>query len=166
MEIANSLCMTLSKNVLVLTLLLDPILIHQQKQFANYHYFTSTLVGYRPKMNQLHVFGMDREKALVHACHSQFPRVIHLSCWLHFKENILNKLEQGLHLLRSVAQEFIADVMGNISTLEHGLVDAEDEEVFTAQLHSLKKVWNKRYKLVPKRILCSMIGFLNTVRMS
>ena len=36
------------------------------------------------------------------------------------------------------AQEFIADVMGNVSTMEHGLRDAKDEEVFTAQLSSLE----------------------------
>ena len=52
--------------------LLGPILIHQRKQFANYHYFTSTLVGCRPEMRQLHAFGTDGEKALVQACHSQF----------------------------------------------------------------------------------------------
>ena len=34
--------------------------------------------------------------------------------------------------------------MGNVSTLERGVLDAEDEEVFTAQLHCLEKVWNKR----------------------
>ena len=99
--------------------LLGPILIHQRKQFANYHYFTSTLVGFRPEMHQLHVFGTDGEKALVQACNSQFPNAFHLRCWLHFKDNLLNKLERGLHLPRSVTQEFIADVMGNVSTLEH-----------------------------------------------
>ena len=127
--------------------LLGPILIHQQKQFANYHYFTPTLVGYCPEMHQLHVFGTDREKALVQACHSQFLRAIHLRCWLHFRDNLLNKLEQGLHLPRSVAQE--SDVTGNSSTLEHDLVDAEDE-AFTAQLHSLKEVWNKREQACTK----------------
>ena len=38
----------------------------------------------------------------------------------------------------------------NISTLEHGLVDAEDEQVFTAQLHSLKDVWNNREQACTK----------------
>ena len=130
--------------------LLGPILIHQRKQFANYHYFTSTLVGFRPEMHQLHAFGTDGEKALVQACNSQFSNAFHLRCWLHFKDNLLNKLERGLHLPRSVTQEFIADVMGNVSTLDHGLVDAEDEEVFTAQLHSLEEVWNKRERACTK----------------
>jgi len=120
--------------------LLGPVLIHQQKQFANYHYFTSTLVGLRPELHQFHAFGTDGEKALVQACHSQFPDAIHLKCWLHFKDNLLNKLEQDLHFTKNITQEFISDVMGNVSTLEHGLVDAEDEEVFTVQLQE----WYKR----------------------
>ena len=71
--------------------LLGPILIHQRKQFANYHYFTSTLVGFHPEMHQLHAFGTDGEKALVQACNSQFPNAFHLRCWLHFKDNLLNR---------------------------------------------------------------------------
>ena len=130
--------------------LLGPILIHQRKQFANYHYFTSILVGCRPEMRQLHAFGTDGEKALVLTCHSQFPDAIHLRCWLHFKDNLLSKLERGLHLPRNVTQEFIADIMGSISTLEHGLVDAEDDQVFTTQLHSLKDVWNNRERACTK----------------
>ena len=124
--------------------LLGPILIHQRKKFANYHYLTSTLVGYRPELRHLHAFGTDGEKALVQACHSQFPNAFHLRCWLHFKDNLLNKLERDLRLPRDIAHEFIADVMGNVSTMEHGLLDAKDEEVFTAQLSSLEEVWNKR----------------------
>ena len=124
--------------------LIGPVLIHQRKQFANYHYFTSTLVGLRPELSHLHAFGTDGEQALVKACHSQFSNAIHLRCWLHFKDNLRNKLERDLHLSRAVAQEFISDIMGKVSTLERGLLDAEDEDVFTAQLHSLEEVWNKR----------------------
>ena len=95
----------------------------------------------RPGLCHLHA---DGEQALVQACRSQFSNAIHLRCWLHFKDNLRNKLERDLHLSRAVAQEFISDLMGKVSTLERGLLDAEDEEVFTAQLHSLEEVWNKR----------------------
>lgn len=61
-----------------------------------------------------------------------------------FKDNLLNKLERDLHIPKNISQEFISDIMGNVSSLEHGLLDAEDEEVFTAQLHSLEEEWNKR----------------------
>jgi len=124
--------------------LIGPVLIHQRKQFVNYHYLTSTLVSFRPELRNLHVFGTDGEQALVQACQSQFPGAIHLRCWLHFKDNLLNKLERDLRLPRCVSQEFISDIMGNASKLEHGLVDAEDEEIFTVRLHSLEDVWNQR----------------------
>ena len=53
-------------------------------------------------------------------------------------------MEGDLHLPKNITQEFISDVTGNVSTLKHGLVDAEDEEVFTVQLHSFEEVRNKR----------------------
>ena len=124
--------------------LIGPVLIYQRKQFVNYHYFTSTLVAFRPALRHLHAFGTDGEQALVQACRSQFSNAIHLRCWLHFKDNLRNKLERDLHLSKDVAQEFISDIIGKVSSLERGLLDAEDEEVFTAQLHSLEEVWNKR----------------------
>ena len=95
-----------------------PVLIHQWKQFVNYHYLTSTLVAFRPDLHNLHAFGTDRELALVQACQSQFTIAIHLRCWLHFKDNMLHKLERDLHLPRNVAQEFISDIMGTASMLE------------------------------------------------
>ena len=124
--------------------LIGPILIHQRKQFSNYHYFTSTLVGLRPSLRNLTAFGTDGEAALVQACVSQFPTAIHLRCWLHLKDNIKNKLECSLKLPRNVAQEFIADILGKASSLEKGLVDADDEDDYLVQLQSLKKVWDER----------------------
>ena len=73
-----------------------------------------------------YVFGTDGEQALVQACQLQFPGAVYLECWLHFKDNMLNKLERDLHLPRNVSQEFVSDIMGNASRLEHGLVDAEE----------------------------------------
>lgn len=124
--------------------LLGPILIHQRKQFSNYQYFTSTLVGLRPSLRNLTAFGTDGEAALVQACSSQFPSAVHLRCWLHFKDNLRNKLERDLRLPRNVAQEFIADVLGVATTLERGLADAADEDAFAAQLISLREVWDER----------------------
>ena len=101
-------------------------------------------------MRHLDAFGTDGEKALVQACHSKFPNAIHLRCWLHFKDNLSSKLERDLRLPKNVTQEFIVDIMGNVSTLEHGLVDAEDDEVFNAQLQNLEKVWNEREQACTK----------------
>ena len=124
--------------------LIGPLLIHQRKQFSNYHYFNSVIVGIRQGLRNLTAFGTDGEMALVQACHSQFPYAIHLRCWLHFKDNLKYKLEHDLQLPRHLAQEFIADILGRASNLETGLVDADDEETYTAQLTSLQTVWNER----------------------
>lgn len=130
---------------------IGPVLIHQRKQFSNYHYFNSTIVGLRGSLNNLTAFGTDGELALVQACHSQFPQAIHLRCWLHFKDNLKRRLEHDLHLPRNLAQEFIADVLGSASGLETGLVDADDECAFTYQLTSLKQVWNEREQQFTKK---------------
>lgn len=124
--------------------LIGPVLIHQRKQFNNYHYFTAAIVGFRQNLCSLTAFGTDGEVALVQACHSQFPSAVHLRCWLHFKDNLKNKLERDLRLPSELAQEFIADVLGNASSLERGLVEAADDETFDTQLTSLKEVWNER----------------------
>jgi len=55
----------------------------------------------------------------------------------------MHKLIHDLRLPKNVAQQFISDVMGSPSNLECGLLDAEDEEMFYAQLHSVEEVWNK-----------------------
>ena len=121
--------------------LLGPILIHQRKQFTNYHFLTSTMIGLRP---ELHAYGTDGEIALAQACASQFSLAVHVRCWLHFKENLKRKLEHDMKLPRHVAQEFISDILGNASQLEKGLVDADDEDAFEAQLKSLQEVWDNR----------------------
>jgi len=33
--------------------LISPVLIHQRKQFANYHYLTSTMIAFRPGLHHL-----------------------------------------------------------------------------------------------------------------
>lgn len=65
--------------------LIGPVLIHQKKQFVNYHYLTSNLVAFRPGLSRLHAFGTDGEQALVQACRLQFPGAVQLRCWLHLK---------------------------------------------------------------------------------
>ena len=57
--------------------LLGPILIHQQKQFLKlplFYFYSSRM----PSKD--HALDTHGEKALVQACHSQFPNAIHLRC--------------------------------------------------------------------------------------
>ena len=74
----------------------------------------------------------------------EFPSAIHLRCFLHFKDNIKSKLVGDLKLTQTVANEFIVDIFGKASTLQFGLVDAENEQEFCSKLASLEEIWNKR----------------------
>jgi len=48
-------------------IMLGPMLVHQCKQFETYQFFASTLVGLRPALTNVLVFGTDGEGALVKA---------------------------------------------------------------------------------------------------
>jgi len=79
----------------------------------------------------------------VNALSTVFPHAIHLRCFLHFRGNIEAKLRQ-LNLPQSVAKEFIYDIFGNVSQLQQGLVDAEDETKLDSMLTSFQSTWNER----------------------
>ena len=130
--------------------MLGPILIHQRKQFQNYQFFSTSLLGLRPSLQQLCAFGTDGEVALVDAFHSAFPNAIHLRCFLHFKDNLKHKLEHKMKIPRHVSNEFLFNVLGCVSSREKGLVNAEDEEIFTTQLESLREPWNEREEAATK----------------
>ena len=116
--------------------LIGPVLIHQRKQFANYLYLTSTMIAFRSGLHHLHAFGTDGEQALVQTCCSQFPKAVHLRCWLHFKDTLMNKLIRDLRLPNNVTQQFISDVMGSPSNLERGLLDAAVQNQVSINIQS------------------------------
>ena len=123
--------------------MMGPILIHKQKKFESYHFFASSLVGLKPSLRSLKVFGTDGEKAISNAMHVVFERAVHLRCFLHFKGNLDMKLrEYGVP--KSERMEFLRDVFGNPLELETGLVDAESEQEFEALVESVKDVWEQR----------------------
>ena len=56
-------------------IMLGPMLVHQCKQYATYHFFVSSLVGITPKLSSILAFGTDGEEAVVKAfkqSHLQF----------------------------------------------------------------------------------------------
>ena len=109
--------------------MMGALFIHQCKTFASYIFFFSQLVGLCPSLKDLRCFGTDGEKALENALHTQFRSAVHLRFFLHFRGNLEAKLSD-LGILKSDAQEFVRDVLGNPVLLEDGLVDAECSEQF------------------------------------
>ena len=61
-------------------------------------------------------------------------------------------LDTILHT-RTVSNEFIVDIFGKASTLQFGLVDAENEQEFCSKLASLEEIWNKRESDLQERNL-------------
>jgi len=116
--------------------------IHVCKDFATYHFFSSVLVGQRPKLSSVQAFGTDGELALENAFMASFHSAQHVRCFLHFKGNLERKL-QDLKVPHTVRIEIIQDVLGNPSQLQHGLVDAESNEELDEQLSKFEGCWNE-----------------------
>ena len=75
-------------------ILLGPILIHYKKNFASYLFFTSSLVGLCPNLQMVRAFGTDGEKALSDTFSHEFTLFQHLTCSIHVRRNITQKLQE------------------------------------------------------------------------
>ena len=86
--------------------MLGPMFVHIRKDFATYHFFTSTLVGQRRQLVSLQAFGTDGEQALESALSATFTNAQHVRCFLHFGGNLERKLQElgypGLSRMRSL----------------------------------------------------------------
>ena len=120
-----------------------PIFVHQRKQFQSYYFFASSLLGLKPSLSNLCAFGTDGEKALFSAFQTVFSKAIHLRYFLHFRGNLDAKLKE-YGIPQSLRIEFLRDVFGNPESLEDGLVDIDDDDMYEASVCSLKKLWNDR----------------------
>ena len=62
---------------------IGPVMVHFKKSFSTYLFFSSTLIGLRPKLSSLKSFGTDGEMALYQSFQNAFPTAIHLMCSIH-----------------------------------------------------------------------------------
>ena len=122
--------------------MLGPMFIHVRKDFAAYHFFTSSLVGQRVQLSSLQAFGTDGELALENALAATFPKAEHLRCFLHFRGNIERKL-QSLNIPHPVANEIVKDILGSPLQLQHGLVDSKSIESMDEMLERFESRWNE-----------------------
>eukprot|EP00112_Aurelia_sp_Birch-Aquarium-sp1_P023352 Seg6924.1 transcript_id=Seg6924.1/GoldUCD/mRNA.D3Y31 product="Serine/threonine-protein kinase EDR1" protein_id=Seg6924.1/GoldUCD/D3Y31 len=122
---------------------MGPALIHYRKRFTTYHYFTTALVGIRPKLSHLRSFGTDGETPLVSACEKTWPFADGLRCFIHSKRNVKSHLVS--YLPTDVADAFIDEIYGKKTGAHHqeGLCDSRDKETFEAILSSLEEKWNE-----------------------
>ena len=73
--------------------MIDPLLIHQKKERVTYNIFTDYLLNSRHQLRNLQVLGTDGEVALSSPFLERCPQLIHLHCFNHFKNNIVNHLK-------------------------------------------------------------------------
>jgi len=92
-------------------------------------------------------FGTDGDKAMVEALSHNFPFLIQLRCFLHFKKNVEQKL-RDLGIPSHLVQEFVADIFGKHvgNTYQEGLVDSCSLQEFDERLENVKVLWDEREK--------------------
>ena len=75
---------------------LGPILVHQRKNFSAFNYLASTPTGFNKKLQDVQVFGINGDPALIEALSHSFHSAKQLRCFIHLKNNIAKKKTQGL----------------------------------------------------------------------
>jgi len=130
-------------------IMLGPLLVHQQKKFSSYHFFSSTLISLCPSLRNVKCFGTDGETQLFQAFQTQFPEAIHLRCFRHFRANVTNKLK-SIGMSSNVIDDYVKDIFGTTVDGVHeiGLVDASSEEEFDHKLQDIEAIWNVRERSV------------------
>ena len=125
-------------------ILLGPVLIHYRKTFSTYLYFASTLVGLNRQLQAVRVFGTDGEQALIDAFAHELSYAQHLTCFIHVRRNIKDKLS-SCAVPTNESKKILADIFGRQigDTFVEGLVDALDDAEFQTKLDSYVKAWQE-----------------------
>ena len=91
----------------------------------------------------MRAFGTDGEKSLVDAFSHEFRYAIHLTCFIHVRQNIKRKLQE-LQYPQTVMTEVLNDIFGckQGDTFAEGLVDSSSEEDYGKKLQGLEERWN------------------------
>ena len=73
--------------------MIGPLMIHQKKEATTYSVLVDYLLKSRPELQNLRVLGTDGELALSTSFLEKCPVLIHLLCFIHVENNILNHLK-------------------------------------------------------------------------
>ena len=124
--------------------MLGPVLLHQRKTSTAFSYFADTIANLQPDTKNVLAVGTDRDDALNGFC-SKFPISSRLLCIKHFKDDIVSKLT-SLGIKSPFKEQILADIFGNSSAKELGLVDKESGHDVDDALFLLREKWNDREK--------------------
>ena len=109
-------------------------------------FFASTIIGQCYKLEGVRVNGTDGEKVLIDAFKHEFGFAQHLTCFIHVRRNIKDKL----HEFAIPGTEILDDIFGKTigSTHVEGLVDACTGRDFQDKLQKLVTKWSERAQLI------------------
>ena len=126
--------------------MLGPLFIHYRKEFRNYNFFLSSLVGLRRGLAAIQAAGTDGEKSIIEVLKHQFKDAIFLRCFCHLQQNIERHCKD-LSMPPAVIRNYCKEVFGWTGadgTYCEGLVDSRGEEDFHKNLEALQGTWDER----------------------
>lgn len=121
---------------------LGPILVHYKKTFASYLFFASSLIGQNKQLEGVRAIGTDGEQALIDAFMHEFGFAQHLTCFIHVRRNIKDKLNECAippELTATILREIFGQRLGPV--FQEGLVDSSDTEDYDNKLNHLVESW-------------------------
>ncbi len=141
--------------------LVGPACVHFKKSFSTYLFFASTVIGQCRELEGVRALGTDGEQALVDAFKHEFGYAQHLTCFIHVRRNVKDKLRE-YNMPTQLSIEILDDVFGNkVGTVYvEGLVDAEDTDDFDAKIESLLTKWRN----MELTSTCDIEGFIGWFR--
>ena len=121
---------------------LGPVLIHYKKTFSSYLFFASSLIGLNRQLEGVRVIGTDGERALSNALTHEFRFAQHLTCFIHVRRNIKNKINE-CNLPSRLANTILNDVFGQRlgSVYQEGLVDSVNSDDYDNKLQAVIGSW-------------------------
>lgn len=122
--------------------LVGPACIHYKKSFSTYLFFASTLVGQCRDLAGIRAIGTDGELALIDAFKHEFGFAQHLTCFIHVRRNVKDKLHE-YNISSQLSNEVLDDIFGKKmgSVYVKGLVDSTDTDDFDEKVDKLLRKW-------------------------
>ena len=129
------------------TTFVGPLFLHYHKNVSCYNSFSSGLTGLNKKLSIICAFGTDGETALIEAFHQQCRNAVHLTCFIHCRENIKRELCE-LNVPSDAIKEYLFDIFGGQrgTTFVEGLADSTSDSDFDEKLAAIEITWNVREK--------------------
>lgn len=99
-------------------------MLYPLQEIICYMFFASTIIGQCSQLEAVRAIGTDGEKALIDAFKHEFGFAQHLTCFIHVRRNIKNKLHE-CNIPSQLSIEILDDIFGKTVGTTHveGLVD-------------------------------------------